>query len=490
MNKQIIAIYFWIFYILWIFINNLVQSLITSLLVLLFLVVLFLLLFLKIKKYILIFLFCFLWFFLWIYISSLNIEKINKNNEFLNNFKNKVNFEVEILNISKISDSNIIYIVRVKKINKIVLNANILAEIYINWNHKIDNWENIKFESKIYNFENFNGFNYKKFNLSKNIYFKTYVYNYEKISKNKLNIIYKKIYLTREGIINIINNIYTKDEAIFLSWILLWAREDLSIELKQNFNNSWLTHLIAVSWFNITIIIIFFSSLIKVFPTNIKIIIMSLLIIIFTILVWAWAAIIRAAIMWIIWFIIVNYWRKWNMLIILILTLSLMVTFSPLSLNYDVSLQLSFLAVLWIIYFQKNIENIFSFLPNIFEIKNAFCLTISAIILTLPIMIFNFWQISIIAPLSNILVIWTIPLSMFFWFLSIISYKINDFFWIVIWYIARVFLKWDIIIVNLLWNNSFSNIKYDFWIYKYYYEIIYFIIIIFIILWTKKDSKD
>lgn len=490
MNKKIIFIYFWIFYIFWIFINNIFENLITSLLVLLFLVVLFLLLFLKTKKYIVLYIICFFWYLLWIIISNTNIEKINKNKLFLKNFNNKIKFEVQIENISKINDSNIVYIVRVKKINKIVLNANIFAEIYINWNHKIDNWEIIKFESKISYFEKFNWFNYEKFNLSKNIYFKTFVYNYETIWKNEINIMYKKIYKLREKLIQTINNMYTKNEATFLSWILLWARENLPKELKENFNNSWLTHLIAVSWFNITIIIIFFSYIIKFLPASLKILIMTLLILLFTILVWAWASVIRASIMGVIWFLVISYWRKWDTIIILLFTLCVMITYSPLSLNYDISLQLSFLAVLWIIYFQKTIENIFYFLPNIFEIKTAFSLTLSALILTLPVMLFNFWQVSIIAPISNILVIWTIPLSMFLWFLSIIFYQINSLIWISIWYITWVFLKWDILIVNYLWSSSFSNIKYDFWIYKYYYEIIYFIIIIFIILWFKKDSTD
>ncbi|MGB2111106.1 MAG: ComEC/Rec2 family competence protein [Patescibacteria group bacterium] len=40
--------------------------------------------------------------------------------------------------------------------------------------------------------------------------------------------------------------------------MLLGARESLSDEIKQDFNNSGLTHFIAVSGFNITILIIFF----------------------------------------------------------------------------------------------------------------------------------------------------------------------------------------------------------------------------------------
>jgi predicted membrane metal-binding protein len=97
-----------------------------------------------------------------------------------------------------------------------------------------------------------------------------------------------------------------------------------------------------------------------------------------------------------------------------------MIIISPLSLNYDISLHLSFFAVLGIVYIQKPLEKIFNFLPNILEIKTAFTLTLSALSFTLPIMILNFGQMSILAPFSNIAVTWTIPLAMLLGFTSII----------------------------------------------------------------------
>ncbi|MFC1797665.1 ComEC/Rec2 family competence protein [Patescibacteria group bacterium] len=72
------------------------------------------------------------------------------------------------------------------------------------------------------------------------------------------------------------------------------------------------------------------------------------------------------------------------------------------------------------IYTQKFFENIFSFLPNFLEIKTAFTLTLSALVFTIPIMIFSFGQVSILAPFSNIAVTWTIPLAMLFGFISVI----------------------------------------------------------------------
>lgn len=490
MDKKYNLIFPWISYLLWIFINNLSFWITTSLLVLLFIVVLFLLLFFKNKKYAIISSFIIIWFSLWICVSEYNNLNIEKNKQIINKITDKNKIETEITKISKIDEKYTVYLWKIIKIDDKKVNKDIYLEIYLNWNYKLENKSLIEFNSKIFLYESFNWFDYNKYMLSKDTYFKTYPYTYEKILANKENFIIKWIENLRDNMLEIINTIYTKNEAIFLWWILLWARESMPKELSTNFNNSWLTHLIAVSWFNITIIIIFFWYIIKPFPNYLKVVLMSLIIVLFTILVWYWAAVIRASIMWIIWYIVISSWRQWNILSIIILTLVLMVSFSPLSLNYDISLHLSFLAVLWIIYSQKYIESIFRFLPNIFEIKTAFCLTISAMIFTLPIMLFNFGQVSIISPLSNLLVIWTIPIAMLFWFLSIILYYLSPILWIIIGYFAWILLKWDLLIVNYFWSSIYSTIKYDFWEYKWYYELLYFFILSFIILWFKKTKTD
>jgi len=59
----------------------------------------------------------------------------------------------------------------------------------------------------------------------------------------------------------------------------------MSEELKTDFNNSGLTHFIAVSGFNITILIVFLSYLFKIFPIFIRIILITLSIASFVILV-------------------------------------------------------------------------------------------------------------------------------------------------------------------------------------------------------------
>ena len=288
--------------------------------------------------------------------------------------------------------------------------------------------------------------------------------------------------------LSIIRKIYPENEAIFLWWILLWAREELPKELKQNFNNSWLTHFIAVSGFNITILIVFFSIFLKYLPKYFQIPVMSIIILLFVILVWPSAPVVRAWIMGFIGYLVLQNGRQNNILATSLLTLLIMISFNPLSINHDISLHLSFLAVFWIIYTEKFFNRIFSFLPNVFEIRTAISITFSALVFTLPVMMFWFGRVSTVSPITNLFVSWSIPLAMLFWFLSIVFYAFFAKLWIIIGFFAYLLLRWNIEIVNFFWSMDFLVLKSDFWEYKGYYQLIYLIIFTFIIIYFKKKD--
>jgi hypothetical protein len=78
---------------------------------------------------------------------------------------------------------------------------------------------------------------------------------------------------------------------------------------------------------------------------------------------------------------------------------------------------------------------------------------------------------------------------MFLWFLSIIVYFILPIWWIIIWFITWILLKYDIAVVHLFWNFNFAVLKIDFWIYSNYLEIFYFLILVFLIMYRKKEEK-
>ncbi len=487
--KNILFIYFTIFLLIFVFINNLIIKTHISLLVLFILGVFFLLYYLLSKKHLIVTIICIIWALVWILVSYHHLEKINQNTSFLSKYYDKKEtITLEILNTSKIGDYNIEYIAKLKKLWDKKIDSNIKVLVKTSKNNSFEKWYIIKTDSKIREIKNFEGFSYKYYMLSKNIYFSTVLYNYELIKQKELNFLESNIIKIRKTFLDAIYEIYPKEEAIFLWWILFGARESLPKDLQQDFNNSWLTHFIAVSWFNITILVVFFSYLLKYFPIFLRIIIITFFIFSFTLLVWDTAPVVRASIMWLIWYYIISSGRKANSISIILFTALIMILISPLSINYDISMHLSFLAVLWIIYTQKFFERIFYFLPNFLEIKMAFCLTLSAMSLSLPIIVLNFGQMSILSPLANIAVSWTIPIAMLFGFISTSVYFVHNILWICLWYMAWILLKWDIMVVHFFWKQEWSLLQIDLWVYKYHFELLYFIILIFLILWFREKN--
>ena len=84
---------------------------------------------------------------------------------------------------------------------------------------------------------------------------------------------------------------------------------------------------------------------------------------------------------------------------------------NPLSLAYDIGLQLSFLSVICIISFGKQLTKFFGFLGSFFD--EAMSLTVAATLGTFPITLFYFGTFSLIGPFANLLAAPAIPILMY-----------------------------------------------------------------------------
>ncbi len=398
--------------------------------------------------------------------------------------------EVTIIDIYRKNDFSVDYVWVVSSIGDVGISENSIKTIVrIPANFSLDLGDTISYTSRIYMIESFDGFEYKKYMISRGIYFRSYGNTFERISSKNIHPLFLKLHHTRKYLLEQLDDLYPKEEKIFLWGILLWAREDIPPDLKTDFNNSGLTHFIAVSGFNITILIIFFGYLFQYFPLTLRTILIITSILLFMVLVWFSAPVIRAGVMGIIGYLILVSGRKAESLTIVLITAACMVTVSPLSLNYDVSFHLSFLAVIGIVYTQGFLKKWFSFLPETFAIREAFILTIAALSFTLPIMVFNFWQVSLLAPLANIAVTWTIPLAMLLGFLSLIAYIIYPPLGYIIAFFDWVLLKYDIMMVHFFGNIQWALLQVDLWEYAVYIEILYFILLTFLIVYFGQKKK-
>lgn len=398
--------------------------------------------------------------------------------------------QYQILSVYSVWEYSKQYLAQVEAIDGAVLELSLRALIDIPYNFNLSSGDVIQTENKLYFFRSTESFAYQEYMASKNIYFKSYVNSFVRIGFVDQGIISHTLQDFRSYFLDIIYKIYPPDEAVFLWWILIGARESLPDELKTNFNNSWLTHFIAVSWFNMTILILFLTYVLRYFPIWVRLIMITLSIIGFTMLVGETAPVLRAAIMGLVGYYVLMSGRSGDSLAIILLSAIWMLFFSPYSLNYDVSFHLSFLAVIWIVYTQEFFGKLFGFLPDFFHIREAFVLTMAALSFTLPIMIFNFGQISLLSPLANIAVTWTIPLAMLLWFLSVLGYMITPILWWIIGYFAWVFLKWDMLMVEFFGTQEYALLQADFGGLSGYFELLYFIILTMIILYARAPKKE
>jgi len=424
-------------------------------------------------------------------ISSLTLSFLAKNQEILLPFQfEKQHIHATIVDIHKKTDFSIDYKAKVVSMwNTMLEEQKILTLIRAPLNFSLEPWDTISYESKLYLIENFDAFNYKEYLLSQDIYFRSYASTLNLVSSEDTHALFSWFYQTRESLLSIMEELYPNEEKIFLWGILLGARENIPDDLKTDFNNSWLTHFIAVSGFNITILVIFFGYIFQYFPVWLRSICIVISIVSFTILVGFSAPVVRASIMGLVAYFILMSGRKPVSITVVLFTASCMVLFSPLSLNYDVSFHLSFLAVIGIIYTQEFFKNMFSFLPKTLAIREAFVLTLSALSFTIPIMIFQFGQVSLLAPIANIAVTWTIPIAMLLGFLSLIWYLITPWFGYAIAFLDWIFLKYDILMVHFFGNIDWALIQFDLGVYSIYLQALYFIVLTFLVVIYRQRKK-
>lgn len=269
--------------------------------------------------------------------------------------------------------------------------------------------------------------------------------------------------------------------------IILGDQQAIAGDLKNDFSRSGLSHLMAISGMNISLAAALAMSLFltlglarpKAFYAA------SVIIFVYVLLVGLPASAVRAGIMGFLMLWAMQIGRLNKITNSLVLAASLMLLINPRLLRDDVGFQLSFLAVLGIIYvfpilsfFQEKLLAYFENYPSLFKkffsgAGEALNLTIAAQVFTLPLMALNFHQISLVSPLANLLVLWTSSLLMTLLPLGIILSFFLSSFSSLFFLPAFIFLKYLWIVARLTANWPYASLEVgDFpWVYLIIYYL-------------------
>jgi len=240
------------------------------------------------------------------------------------------------------------------------------------------------------------------------------------------------------------------------SGLLFGEKADFSPDFKTALANSGLTHLVALSGYNISVVALAVSYLITLVWNRRKAFFVSLIfIVLFVLMTGAEASVVRAGIMGIMALVAENQSRFMSFRNAIALTAVTMVLIDPTLLVFNLGFELSFAALLGLVYLEPVLKRLARpFSPKVEEAgwlgwRKNFFQTTAAQLAVAPLILNAFHRFSPLSLLANLLVLELIPVTMFFSFLTAMAGMVSFDLASVLGWFDGLFLGYEISIVNL-----------------------------------------
>jgi len=256
-------------------------------------------------------------------------------------------------------------------------------------------------------------FNYMEYMAGRNIYFQQFVdiEEIKVVGKGSAFSIMAWCLSLRNHFGSLIEaHVKSKQETAIAKALILGIRDGLDQDTKRSYSASGAMHVLAVSGLHVGIIIVIISFLLRPIAKNkVGKIISSVISIIF---LWVFAfvtglspSILRAVTMFSIIIIGQMFYSRPSIYNSLALSAFVLLFYNP-NFLFSVGFQLSYIAVLGIVYIYPLIHNSYTFDNWLFEKMWAItCLSIAAQLATFPLTLYYFHQFPVYFLISNLLVI-------------------------------------------------------------------------------------
>lgn len=215
------------------------------------------------------------------------------------------------------------------------------------------------------------------------------------------------------GMMEAIGRDFRAPQSSLLAGILFGSQPDMPPRLKAEFQRTGTTHIVALSGYNVTIIItLVLAWCVRVVGRRSAWLPALILVFLFVLMTGASPSVLRAAVMATV--VHFGLWlgRPIDMVRLLGYALFLMLWFNPLLIFHDLGFQLSFLATLGLVTISERLQVALRWLPEHLGIRANAAATLAAMIATEPLLIGTFGRLSLVAPVTNVLVLPLVPLSM------------------------------------------------------------------------------
>jgi competence protein ComEC len=338
-------------------------------------------------------------------------------------------------------------------------------------------------------------FNYQQYSAFRQIFHNVFLKNTEWVLLHKKNFIlfHQFLFTARRNVLNILEtNMRGNDDQLAIAEALLIGyTQDLDKDLVQAYSNTGVVHIIAISGMHLGLIYLLLIWMFNKIPfvkrsKIVKVTLILLCLWLFALLTGGSASILRAAVMFSSIVIGQNFGKRSSIYNALAASAFILLCYNPYYL-WDVGFQLSYLAVLGIVIFQKPIYHLL-YLKNKWgdKIWQLITVTLTAQILTFPVCLYYFHQFPTLFLLTNILLV---PLSSLILFVEIFLIAFN---WIpfVGGFVGKL-TWWLIWLMNkiILWFNSLPFSVWGGILISVLGTIILYVFVVCVGYWLLKKSK-
>ncbi|MBI4120797.1 MAG: ComEC family competence protein [Parcubacteria group bacterium] len=303
-------------------------------------------------------------------------------------------------------------------------------------------------------------FDYVSYLEKDGIYYQMFYSRIELVAHDKGNPIKGFLFSLKQKMIQNTARLLPEPHNSLLAGINFGVKQSLGDDLLGAFRAAGIIHIVVLSGYNITIVA---ENVARAFqlvgPRFFGIGASGLTIIAFALMTGAGATVVRACIMALIILLARATGRAYEITVALFVAGFGMLLWNPKTLMFDPSFQLSFLATLGLIQLAPRIEKFFGWMPTRLGLREAATATIATQLFVLPLLIYMMGQVSLVAPLTNILVLPTIPYTMLFGFLTAVLGFVGD---AVAWpfaFLTYALLEYQLFIVQLFAGLPFASVS-------------------------------
>jgi len=233
------------------------------------------------------------------------------------------------------------------------------------------------------------------------------------IGEDEGNPLLASLYFFKHAFMENLEGVLPSPHAGLAEGLLLGVKQALGEDLEEAFVKTGITHIVVLSGYNITLVIVFVMYILSyLFPFRGQLLFGLVAILLFALLVGLSATVLRASLMAILILIAKLTGRTYDVLRALVIAGVLMLIWNPYLLVFDIGFQLSFVATLGLILLSSYLERTFHFMPTFLGLREFLVATVAAQLFVTPLLLYQMGQFSVVSVFVNVLVLPMVPFAM------------------------------------------------------------------------------